>query len=82
MAWVYIIKSEDSKYYIGSTVDIEKRLKRHNTGTGGSTTKGRSWSLVYNKEYNDLADARIEEKRIKSFKGGNAFKRLVKDQPN
>lgn len=77
MAYVYVLKSDTGLHYIGSTVDLAVRLKRHNAGTGARTTKGKKWKVAYQKEYSTLEDARKEEKRIKSFKGGNAFKRLV-----
>jgi len=77
---VYILKSQKyNKYYIGSTVDIETRLAAHNFGRqGGSFTKKfRPWQIVYIKYYASIHDAKIAEKKIKSFKGGNAFKELI-----
>lgn len=79
MAYVYVLKSDTGLHYIGSTVDLTVRLKRHNAGTGARTTKGKEWKVVYQKTYSTLEEARKEEKRIKSFKGGNAFKRLIEN---
>ena len=79
MAYVYVLKSDTNLHYIGSTVNLAVRLKRHNAGTGARTTRGTKWKVVYQKVYSTLEDARKEEKRIKSFKGGNAFKRLVEN---
>jgi putative endonuclease len=79
MALVYILQSDSGSYYVGSTVDIEKRLKRHNAGTGGRTTRGGTgWKIVYQRSCSTLEEARHEERKIKSWKGGNAFKDLLR----
>jgi putative endonuclease len=33
--------------YVGWTVDLDRRLSRHNAGTGAKSTRGRVWSLIY-----------------------------------
>ena len=78
-ACVYILQSQkNKKYYIGSTVDLKARLEAHNNGQGGSFTKThRPWQIVYIKHFSLIKDARIKEKVIKSYKGGNAFKKLI-----
>lgn len=75
--FVYILKSASGKYYTGSTIDIVERLKRHNAGTGAQTTKNAIWELVCYREFDTLNEARTEEKRVKSFKGGNGFKKII-----
>lgn len=79
MIGVYIIKSKkDGRYYIGSSNDISRRLYEHNHAAGGkySSLHG-PWELVWSRECATIEGARNEERRIKSFKGGNAFKSLV-----
>ncbi len=45
--FVYILFSETrSRYYVGQTTDIDKRLKRHNGGIVPSTKGGIPWKLV------------------------------------
>lgn len=79
MGYVYILQSlSKSIYYIGSTGDIKKRLSDHNNGYGSTfTSKYRPWRLVCYKVCETLAKARVEEKRIKSYKGGNGFKQII-----
>ncbi|WP_291861625.1 GIY-YIG nuclease family protein [Marinilabilia sp.] len=49
--YVYILYSTSRDgYYIGSTSDVEERLKRHNSGATPSTKGGRPWKIVYREE--------------------------------
>jgi len=78
MYFVYILRSlKSEKYYIGYTSDLEKRLTYHNTGKNISTKNGAPWSLVYSEKFTDKASAWKREHQIKSFKSGNAFKKLL-----
>ncbi len=79
MRWyVYILKSEkDSKYYIGSTSDVVARVDFHNAGKQRSTKSRIPFILVYKEEYYTKQEALLREKQIKSYKGANAFKKLI-----
>ena len=79
MIGVYILQSgKDGTYYTGSTNDINRRLYEHNHKAGGQHSKFRApWKLIWYKECVNVDEARKEEKRIKSFKGGNGFKKLI-----
>ncbi|RJR25998.1 GIY-YIG nuclease family protein [Candidatus Microgenomates bacterium] len=80
MYFVYILRStKDGKYYIGSTKNIEQRLYRHNRGLVKSTTRRAPLKLIYYEEYKTLSEALKRESKIKSYKGGEAFKRLLKN---
>ena len=78
MYYVYILKSEVSgRYYVGSTGDLESRIKKHNYGSTRSTKPFRPWVLVYKEEFESRTEACKRENQIKRFKSGKAFKRLV-----
>jgi putative endonuclease len=79
MKWyVYILQSLKSKhYYIGSTNDRERRLKEHNTGINKSTKNKGPWIIIYTEEFITRIKARRREIEIKSYKGGNAFKKII-----
>jgi putative endonuclease len=78
MAWVYILQSlKDKKYYIGSTGDLTRRLAEHNRGQNKSTKHRKPFKLIYQEEFGEIFDAKNKEKIIKSYKGGNAFKKLI-----
>ena len=74
----YILKSDKSgKYYIGHTENLVERLRRHNRGMVKSTKSYRPWKIVYTENFDNKNDAYRREFEIKSYKGGNAFKKLI-----
>ena len=76
--YVYILKNEKDKRYIGITKLLpNERLNKHNKGDVKSTKFGRPWKLVYVEEYDSYNQARNREKQIKSWHGGNALKKLI-----
>lgn len=76
---VYIIQSLTNKrYYVGSTNNIERRLNEHNHNNTVSLRNKGPFTLVYKEEYLTLSQARQRERKIKSYKGGNAFKKLLR----
>jgi putative endonuclease len=78
MYLVYIIKSlKVLRYYIGSTENVDRRLSDHNSGKVKSTKAFKSWELVYSERFDTKSDAIKRERQIKSYKSGNAFKKLL-----
>ena len=76
--FVYILITKDGKHYVGITkLSPNERLKKHNGGNVYSTKFDRPWRLIYFEECDSYQSARLREKRIKSWHGGNAFKRLI-----
>jgi putative endonuclease len=69
MGFVYILQSQISgKFYIGSTIDVDTRVDRHNAGHHKSTKAYRPWILVYVEKFDTLVGARRRERQIKSWK--------------
>jgi putative endonuclease len=78
MYFIYIIKSLIvTRYYIGSTEDLERRLSDHNSGKVKSTKAYKPWKLVYSERFDTKSAALKRERQIKSYKSGNSFKKLV-----
>ena len=78
MAFLYILKNIDNKYYVGITETMVKdRLMRHNKGDVKSTKLDKPWHIIYVENFISMVEARKREKQIKSWKGGNAFKKLI-----
>lgn len=75
---VYILKSlKDGKFYIGHTSDLAKRIKRHNVGRNKSTRCRTPFDLVYTEVYSTKGEVVSRENKIKSYKGGDEFKKLI-----
>ncbi len=48
LGFMYILLCSDGTYYTGSTINIEKRLREHQTGNGAKHTQNRlPVSIVY-----------------------------------
>jgi putative endonuclease len=78
MFTVYILKSiTKGNYYIGCTNDIIRRLDEHNANKTRSLKNRGPFELIYQEKYDTLSEGRKREHEIKSYKGGNAFKKLV-----
>ena len=78
MARLYILKNRQGRFYTGITsLEVDKRLDRHNKGEVKSTKNGRPWQVVCVKVFKDMKSARYMEKRIKSWHGGHFFKEFI-----
>lgn len=66
---------KDGELYIGSTTDLKRRLREHNTGKSFSTSRRGPFELVYYEAYKVLEDARSREKALKLR--GNSRKHLI-----
>ena len=77
MFYVYCINATDEKgrFYIGSTNDLRRRLKEHNTDANRST-KNHQWRLVYYEAYITENAARQREQKLKQH--GNTKQALMK----
>lgn len=68
--FVYILKSlKTGRYYYGSTDDLDKRLKRHNSGQVKSTKAYMPWVLHYHEKYDNKSLARKREFFFKTIDG-------------
>ena len=79
MAWVYILHVDNGQYYIGSTVDIDKRLRQHAYGHTATTNRLGVGTLVLRQEYGTLKDARSVECKLKKLKRKDYIEKIVKD---
>jgi putative endonuclease len=64
--YVYVLKSgKDGLFYTGSTSDLRRRLKEHNTGKVFSTRLRKPFILIYYEAYRIEKDARMREHNLK-----------------
>ena len=77
--FVYILKSlKDGSYYVGSTQNLDARLKHHNQVGTQYTKQKRPWELVYKEEHPDRSSAMKREYAIKKSGGKQFIESLVK----
>ena len=73
--YVYVcISLKDNRLYVGSTNNLERRLREHEAGEVSSTKHRQPFKLLYYEVYENEKDARMREKYLKS--GGRARKNL------
>jgi len=62
MYYLYMIKNDFGKLYIGITESLKNRLFYHNSKMGSEFTKGKAkFHLVFSEEYKTLKEARQRE---------------------
>ena len=81
MPFTYILKSLkiSNWHYVGSCDSIVERLKQHNKGSVRSTKLKRPLELIYKKEFETITEARKFENYLKSPKGYQEKKKIIKD---
>ena len=72
MHCVYLLfNTETSKFYVGATNNLKRRLLEHQNGENVSTKyKSPHWQLAYIEFYKSKTDALIREKKLKSHGSG------------
>ncbi len=79
MPCVYILKSETGKFYIGSTDDLDRRLKQHSSGHTHSTKRLGKLKCIFSQNYKTLKEARSVESKLKALKRHDYIANIVKD---
>ncbi|BDV30555.1 GIY-YIG nuclease family protein [Microbacterium terricola] len=68
MAHVYILECADGTFYVGSTLDLHRRVAQHAAGEGAAYTRRRlPVRLIWNTEFDDIGEAFLWEKRIQGW---------------
>jgi len=81
--YTYAIHNESGKIYIGQTVNLVIRLKRHNkelpTKKHSFTFRNQGqWVIFYQEQFDTRLDAVRREKELKSCQGREFLKGLIK----
>jgi len=81
MSGIYILESlKNHSYYIGSTNDINRRLREHNDGLVKSTKNILPLELKLFFECDNLKEARRLEYKIKKLKRKDLIERMIQDK--
>lgn len=80
MAYVYILQSlVNFRYYVGSTIDLERRVIEHNQGESKYTSFTRPFKLVFSQRYQSIQIARKVESKLKSLKSRVVIEKIIAD---
>ena len=80
MYYVYILYSKNKdRLYKGSTSDLRERFRQHSKGEVNSTKTGIPWVILYYEAFVNKTDALREEKFLKSGRGRERLKYLLKE---
>ena len=78
MPCIYILQSEKTKkFYIGCASEVLVRLTEHQRGQTTSTRGRGPWGLVYQEQFDTLAEARRRERQLKSWKSHRSIQELI-----
>ena len=82
MAWyVYMLHCGDGSLYTGSTTDVDRRLREHQSGTGARYTHSRPpVALAYVEEAPDRSAAQRREAAIKKLPRAQKLKLIEKGE--
>lgn len=81
MAFIYILQSKrDQRFYIGSTIDLKRRIKNHKGGFTHSTKRFGELELVFSQEYPTIKEARIIERKLKKLKRKDYIRKIIEDR--
>ena len=76
--YFYIIYSKSlDKFYVGHTIDIIDRIKKHNTNHKGFTGKANDWILVYSEQFDSKPKACQREREVKAWKSRKMIISLI-----
>jgi len=78
-AYVYILEDNGGKYYIGSTNNLDTRMRQHNNGHTQTTRNMDEPVLVFSQEYATLKKARDVERRLKKLKRKDYIRKIITD---
>ncbi|MFE6256191.1 GIY-YIG nuclease family protein [Agromyces sp. NPDC057865] len=68
MPHFYILECIDRTMYVGSTIDLERRIEQHQRGEGSSYTRRRlPVRLIFSQEFERIEDAFALEKQVQGW---------------
>ena len=76
---LYILLCSNNRYYIGSTNNLERRLREHKGKRVIATKNLLPLELVFFHKCANLKQARVLEHRLKNKKSKDIINRIIKD---
>jgi len=80
MHYLYILRSaKDNDFYTGTTSNLRRRFKEHNSGKNFSTAPRKPFDLIYYEAYLLKADAEARERYLKTSMGRRVIRKQLKN---
>ena len=67
--YVYVLKSDSGRSYIGHSKDLDNRVAEHNSGKSKATRGKGPWKLVYSEKFDTRSEAVMRERYFKTVAG-------------
>ncbi|QHS55417.1 GIY-YIG nuclease family protein [Mucilaginibacter sp. 14171R-50] len=64
-------------YYVGSTSNLDERIKKHNTNHKGFTGKAPDWHIKWSQVFDTKKEAGRRERQIKAWKSRKMIEQLI-----
>ena len=80
MAWVYILRLSNNKFYVGSTSNLNQRLYDHSRGKSSYTKKFLPIKLEFSQQFDTLSEAIKTEKHLKKLKSSIIIQKIINSQ--
>jgi putative endonuclease len=77
MAFGYILRDRNGRFYFGSTNNLDRRLKEHLSGHSLYTSNVLPVELIFSQEFEDISNARKAETWLKKQKNSNFINKIV-----
>ena len=78
--YVYVLKSTNHDFiYVGHTIDLKRRYKKHDNGEELSTKHYKPFDLIHYEAYRNIKDAKKRERYFKTTKGRAVLKNMLKE---
>ncbi|MBI2551468.1 GIY-YIG nuclease family protein [Candidatus Uhrbacteria bacterium] len=79
MYYVYVLRNNTGRLYIGFTNDLKERVRRHQSGEVYTTKRlGGFWELIYYEASRNEIDAKKRERTLKTGYGWAYIKKRLR----
>ena len=77
MGYTYILLCSNDTYYVGSTNDLDRRIRDHMNGLSKTTKSKLPVKLVFSMKFESLSEARSFEYFIKRQRNRSFYEKLI-----
>lgn len=77
MYYVYLLRLVNRKIYTGSTPDLKRRIKEHNSGKSKATKYKIPYKLIFYEAFTNIKDAKHREEYLKSEWGFRSLNKML-----